>query len=77
MTVYGANFGTRFEGQRVELDGTPATPEKQERSDTQFALKVPSALAGQAWPQSGKVVSLRVFVREMPSVNETKLTVQP
>jgi len=77
ITVMGANFGAKFEGQRVELAGTGVTPETTEWSDASFKFKVPGKLAGQDWPKEGKVVAVKVFVREVASVNESKLTVMP
>jgi hypothetical protein len=77
VAIYGSNFGPTFEGQRVELDGTPVTPESSNWSPSQFQFKIPAALAGQAWPAAGKVVAVRVVVREVVSANDSKLTVMP
>ena len=73
VTIMGANFGDQFEGQRVELDGTPVRPEAASLKPDRMQFVVPK------WASATgtKVVAVKVVVREVPSVNETRITVEP
>jgi len=77
VRVMGSQFGARFEGQRVELDGMGIEVEPAMWSDSAFVCVIPLLRAGKPWPPEGTTVSIRVFVREVISVNETRIAVVP
>jgi len=79
VTVTGANFGTDSTELQVALDGaTVISPLAANFSDTSFQFIVPTAPTGAtAWPPGGKTVTIKVTVRQVPSVNTTQLTIKP